>query len=73
MEKRYICTESGLEKLTAARRLALGALINELKTGYDATCYLDDLDPSNKSEAQDELDNWAMHIPRWRIGEWCNS
>ena len=69
MQKRYIYTEEGLEKVTPTRRLALWALKNECETGYDAGCFIDDLDPINKEEAQDELDNWARHIPTWRIGD----
>jgi hypothetical protein len=69
MQKRYIYTEDGLEKVTPARRLALWAIKSECETGYDAGCFIDDLDPTNKYEAQDELDNWARDIPTWRIGE----
>ena len=69
MQKRYIYTEDGLDKVTPARRLALWAIKNECETGYDAGCFIDELDPANKYEAQDELDNWARNIPAWRIGE----
>jgi len=69
MQKRYIYTDQGCEKVTPARRLALWALKNECETGYDAGCFIDDLDHKNANEIRDELDNWAVHIQRWRIGE----
>ena len=69
MHKRYIHTDQGLEKVTPARRLALWAVKNECETGYDAGCFIDDLDHKNANEIRDELDNWAVHIQRWRIAD----
>ena len=73
---KHLYINNGLGKLvlvTENRLAALNALRQEWETGYDATCYLDDLDPINKSDIQDELDNWAIQIPRWSIGTFFES
>lgn len=73
MKHLYINNGFTLEQVTANRLLALQAIKQELESGYDATCYLDDLDPENKFEIQDELDNWARDIPTWSIGTFFES
>ena len=74
MKQLYINNGFGeLVLVTENRLAALNALKQEIETGYDATCYLDDLDQENKLEIQGELDNWAIHIPKWCIGTFFES
>jgi len=73
MKHLYINNGFTLEQVTENRLLALQAIKQELESGYDATCYLDDLDPENKFEIQEELDNWAINIPKWCISTFFES
>jgi len=71
--KRYIYDGFELQRVTSSRLIALQALKHEFEHGYDAGCYIDDLDPEQKWQVLDELDNWARHIPRWNVDSFFES
>lgn len=69
MQTRYVWIGAEIHAFTANRIMALKAKLNELDSGYDAGCFIDDLDHEDQFEIREELDNWVSNIPNWWVAE----